>query len=571
MKRKNDESIQLGVWEKHTKGIGKKLLEKFGFKGRLGANEDGISQIVEVELRASGIGLGFGSEGSRTFQSKDPFDSSIANVNEQKSVKLDRTNIRQRKRKKIKVEDLSIQENDDQPSTLSMNIIDLSDPDHFSFQVGKELLFNLESLETSLYMNISKNKTSYHDLLSQFHIMKTKISLCDADLTNLMDKVNISSKFLERFEFISRTIQFMGKSIGYDSIILAFQEILSAFVDTLKSSGDEFATFGLIELLYDISDKACNAAIDDNEQLNVVLAILTGWGNFFNEIKESNFLNITHNGLISLKKWIDGSVIYKENFIQNWNYAVSAIYLKIFLLLEDFTFHDSSFRLFSEVIVVNLNNLFEMWAPNTIPVKSELADIIYPWTLSQQFDEVDILVGSIYKKIVKHISNKSLDENDLALLNCWRKVFKKKTFDELIIRLIIPKLIYSLRKSESVVQLESYNSLDSILKWINIISEPYAICLIAGELLSKWSLSVMHALSKNDSLTAIHHSYCNWRATIPLELRNASWIISYFHRVLSILDLYADGELLGSDIQATILELENKQENFFSVLKLIQP
>ncbi len=50
----------MGSWEKHTKGIGLKLLQKFGFKGRLGANENGISSAVEVVVRPTNLGLGFG-------------------------------------------------------------------------------------------------------------------------------------------------------------------------------------------------------------------------------------------------------------------------------------------------------------------------------------------------------------------------------------------------------------------------------------------------------------------------------------------------------------------------------
>lgn len=54
-------SVQsLGTWEKHTKGIGSKLLQKFGFKGRLGANESGVSKAIEVVVRPNGLGLGFG-------------------------------------------------------------------------------------------------------------------------------------------------------------------------------------------------------------------------------------------------------------------------------------------------------------------------------------------------------------------------------------------------------------------------------------------------------------------------------------------------------------------------------
>jgi hypothetical protein len=58
------ESAVLASWEKHTKGIGSKLLQKFGFKGRLGANETGISSAIEVSLRPARLGLGFGDEGN---------------------------------------------------------------------------------------------------------------------------------------------------------------------------------------------------------------------------------------------------------------------------------------------------------------------------------------------------------------------------------------------------------------------------------------------------------------------------------------------------------------------------
>lgn len=69
----------LGKWEKHTKGIGMKLLAKMGYKGSggLGAKRErkqdsehdkkpaavrtGISRPVEVVVRPSNLGLGFGS------------------------------------------------------------------------------------------------------------------------------------------------------------------------------------------------------------------------------------------------------------------------------------------------------------------------------------------------------------------------------------------------------------------------------------------------------------------------------------------------------------------------------
>lgn len=58
----------LGKWEKHTKGIGMKLLAKMGYKGagglgskrRLAEQKTGISRALEVKVRPANLGLGYG-------------------------------------------------------------------------------------------------------------------------------------------------------------------------------------------------------------------------------------------------------------------------------------------------------------------------------------------------------------------------------------------------------------------------------------------------------------------------------------------------------------------------------
>jgi hypothetical protein len=72
------------MWEKHTKGVGSKILRKFGFNGRLGAKEDGISQIIEVDHRPFRLGLGYGNERRRErwFNGRIPLSHSFGEVGE---------------------------------------------------------------------------------------------------------------------------------------------------------------------------------------------------------------------------------------------------------------------------------------------------------------------------------------------------------------------------------------------------------------------------------------------------------------------------------------------------------
>lgn len=52
--------LGLGRFEKHTKGFGAKYLEKFNFTGRLGRHHQGITAPIEVKVRPSQLGLGYG-------------------------------------------------------------------------------------------------------------------------------------------------------------------------------------------------------------------------------------------------------------------------------------------------------------------------------------------------------------------------------------------------------------------------------------------------------------------------------------------------------------------------------
>lgn len=57
------EQEETGEWEKHTRGIGSRILKSQGFRGRLGKRESGIRAPVEPVRLQAGRGLGAGKKG----------------------------------------------------------------------------------------------------------------------------------------------------------------------------------------------------------------------------------------------------------------------------------------------------------------------------------------------------------------------------------------------------------------------------------------------------------------------------------------------------------------------------
>lgn len=201
---------EFGKFEKHTKGFGLKMLEKMGFKGRLGKNEDGISKPIAVVERPKNVGLGFNGikefgsltenkktfgeisssededEGERDNYKFDDGDDEVEVIEWMKQdQKLDKTKkAKPKEKKKVKViphtvgfgnSDVFVDMTGNEPilRNIKNNKPVIQGIEDKKYIIGKELVYNMILLQSTCKSNLSnltENKQACENELNKMQV-----------------------------------------------------------------------------------------------------------------------------------------------------------------------------------------------------------------------------------------------------------------------------------------------------------------------------------------------------------------------------------------------------------------
>ena len=288
-------------------GIGMKLLNKFGFTGRLGAKENGVSRAIEVVVRPNGQGLGFGDftessalvvnkklvaewsgveyvEDEATLELKRSKKIVTEQIADSKSWKKNRKEKQQVKSVKVsdyldgKTADVDskvviIDMRGEQTRVLTdyseMNTVS-ADDENEPPKLGQELLYNINLVVDLLEIDVTQQSKKLSQETQKVNIITSDITLLESQsgndlprLKRLENVMKILDKVAEKQkkELSKKNAEDLLKRDTDDNdmdvecaVIEPEYEITLSAISTLfqtlhKNYTEEFHIFGLIQLL----------------------------------------------------------------------------------------------------------------------------------------------------------------------------------------------------------------------------------------------------------------------------------------------------------------------------------
>ena len=288
-------------------GIGMKLLNKFGFTGRLGAKENGVSRAIEVVVRPNGQGLGFGDftessalvvnkklvaewsgveyvEDEATLEAKRAKKIVTEQIADSKSWKKNRNE--KQLVKSVKVSDyldgkttqadtklVIIDMRGEQTRVLTdyseMNVVS-ADDENEAPKLGQELLYNINLVVDLLEIDVTQQSKKLSQETQKVNIITSDITLLESQsgndlprLKRLENVMKILDKVAEKQkkELSKKNAEDLLKRDTDDNdmdvecaVIEPEYEITLSAISTLfqtlhKNYTEEFHIFGLIQLL----------------------------------------------------------------------------------------------------------------------------------------------------------------------------------------------------------------------------------------------------------------------------------------------------------------------------------